>query len=122
MAQDLGSGRLTSIADDKDPSKIYPTGGWPYVWDKVFGWKNDTIILQDYDRSKETGRNEDRIEHPEYATDAPAIELGSAFLTGMQASARGVWLVTVAIFFFIVYWIIAGPGSYLFLAARSARV
>ncbi len=121
VAQDLGSPRLRSIADPREPGRVDKTGGWPYVWDKVFGWKNDTIILEDYDRSKDTGQATDRIDHPEYSMDAPAVELGAAFLNGMQASARGVWLVTVAIFFFIVYWIVAGPGSYLFLASRKRK-
>ena len=101
-------------------SKSYATGGWPYVWDKVFGWKNDTIIPDDYVRTKDDGK-EDRIDHPEYSMDVPAIDLGGALLKGMDASARGVWLVTVAIFFFIVYWIVAGPGSYLFLASRKRQ-
>jgi hypothetical protein len=121
VAEDLGSPRLTSIADAKDPAKSYVTGGWPYVWDKVFGWKNDTIVLDDYDHSRETGHTDDVVPHPELSMDAPAIELGAPLLKGMDASARGVWLVTVAIFFFIVYWIIAGPGSYLFLAARKRK-
>jgi len=122
VAQDLGSPRLLDIPDPKDPAKPpLKTGGWPYVWDKVFGWKNQTIILDDYDHSKATGESADRIDHPEFSMEAPAIDLGASLMNGMQASARGIWLVTVAIFFFIVYWIVAGPGSYLFLAARKRK-
>src|SRR5690606_38571400 len=45
-------------------------------------------------------------------------DLGRALLSAMEHSGRGAGYVAIAVLFFIGYWVIAGPGSYFFLAAR----
>ena len=124
VAQDLGSHALTTVRettpDPADPEShgSVGTGGWPYVWDKVFGWNNQTIIRDDWNRGESLRHPPPRV--PGGQRRRPS-NLGKSLASGMEASARGAWLVTVAIFFFIVYWIVAGPGSYFFLAQRKQK-
>ena len=42
-------------------------------------------------------------------------------LKGTDYAARGAAYIFVAIIFFIVYWIAAGPGTYLFLAGKKRK-
>jgi hypothetical protein len=100
VAQDLGDPSLASAIRD----------GWPYVWDQVFGWKADTILPDDINE-----RNKDR-----YALRSSS-DIGSAMEQGVQFGAKGAGLIGLAMLFFIVYWLVAGPGSFMFLANRKRK-
>jgi hypothetical protein len=47
------------------------------------------------------------------------IDVGRSLISGMDLTSKSTWLITLAIFFFIGYWVIAGPGAYTFLATRK---
>lgn len=110
-----GLGSVTWVAQDLGNPKI--TGpkatGWPYIWDRVFGWKNDTHVASDIQQ-----RDEDA-----YAVDfmTPPIDLGASQLAGVEFKSKGAGLIGLAILFFIVYWVIAGPATYLFLVSRKRQ-
>ncbi len=106
-----GSGSVTWVAQDLgDPlllrAHLY---GWPLIWDHIFDWKNDTLTV-----------TPDTVE-AEKAPYAPAsgINVGAALLNGMELGTKSLWLITVAIVFFIAYWIVAGPGAYAFLVMKK---
>jgi len=103
VAQDLGNRAITGP----------DTTGWPYVWDKVFGWRNDTRIPQDQTEV-------DRKAYEE-TFQISSVDLGYAQLRGVEFGAKGAGLIVLAIFFFIVYWIVAGPGTYLVLTGRHRK-
>jgi len=109
-----GMGSVTWVAQDLGDPKIagsVKSGRWPYVWDKVFGWKNDTHITGDI-------KEIDTAAYTEHLINAP-IDLGTAMTRGAEFSSKGAGLITLAVFFFIGYWVIAGPGTYLFLANKK---
>ena len=105
VAQDLGDPKLSKATD---------TGGWPYVWDKVFGWANATRVAGDFTEN-------DQKDYSEGFAGPGALDLGWSQLKGVEFVARGATLIIIAVFFFIVYWIVAGPGTYLFLAGKKRK-
>jgi hypothetical protein len=109
-----GLGSVTWVAQDLGNSLITgpKTSGWPYVWDAVFGWKNGTRIFTDHVKADE----DDYV-----AWQPKQPDLGAAQLAGVEFSAKGAGLIVLAIFFFIAYWVVAGPGTYLFLAGRKHK-
>jgi hypothetical protein len=112
----LGFGCVSWVAQDLSDSAIarrLPVG-WAHAWDRVLGWRNDpqgpppltanqVIPLQPY------GMLDDR---------APLVVIGDDLIRGgtMSSTTQGYILVVVA--FFVVYWVVAGPGASGFLAAR----
>src|SRR5207302_6313227 len=89
------------------------SSGWPYVWDRVFGWKNDPRAPLD------KLKDEDDL----YAGNGydSAADIGTTLLPGMEFPGRGAAYITLAILFFIAYWVVAGPGGYFFLSAKKRR-
>ncbi len=100
VAQDLGDPSLTRIA----------TTQWPVVWNKVFGWADKPLVVN----SEVPQWKRDLWRDPRGAGD-----LGKSLIGGMDLGSTSLWLITVAVVFFIAYWLVAGPGSFIFLAARS---
>jgi hypothetical protein len=96
VAQDLGDPTITRSART----------GWTYVWDKVFDWKNDEKFY-----TSTTPEADKR----DYAS-AFGTDLGASLLRGMEQGETMAWLIGVAVTFFIGYWLLAGPGSYFYLA------
>jgi hypothetical protein len=109
-----GLGSVTWVAQDLGDPKLYgiATARWPYVWDKVFGWANDTHVQGDI-------INSDEKDYAERALMNGPMDLGTAMAKGVEFNSKGAGLITLAVFFFIGYWIIAGPGTYLFLAGKK---
>jgi hypothetical protein len=109
----FGLGSVTWVAQDLGDPKLFSvkTGRWPYVWDKVFGWRNDTHVQGDIKQADENA-------YAEHLVNAP-IDLGTAQAKGAEFINKGAGLITLAVFFFIAYWVIAGPVSYLFLANKK---
>src|SRR5258706_5449819 len=83
-----------------------------YIWDRVFDWGNlsQPAILTDLSQAYK-----DRF----YDQNTSTYHLTRSFLGGMEFPSRGAAYLGLAILFFIVYWVIAGPGSYLYLVGRK---
>jgi len=102
VAQDLGNAALTKRAKT----------GWRYVWDRVFDWNDPRNVPEDY-------KPIDGTDDQWLATDR-ALDLGAELSRhGMDLPSTAAALLALAAFFFVVYWLIAGPGIYLVLAARK---
>ena len=120
----LGMGNVTWIAQDLGDLNLTGRGGiagtaaanedykWLYVWDRVFDWANASQpnlkggLLSSYDTEFNNSSGD-------------AYQFGRSFLAGMEFPGRGVAYLGLAVLFFIIYWIAAGPGSYLILAAKK---
>ena len=90
---------------------------WPYVWDKVFGWTSDGYVLPDNIKP-----DDDRLGSRLAQYDAgPPKDLGSALVSGLDLGSKANWLILLAIVFYAIYWVIAGPGSYAYLATKKQQ-
>lgn len=96
VGQDLGSRELTDRVN----------WGWPMVWERVFG---------SFSSPQAYPSQNDKVGY----NSSGNIDLGFALIDGMNLSGRGAALVGVTIVFFIVYWLIAGPGLFFFLKLRG---
>jgi hypothetical protein len=107
----FGTGSVTWVAHDiGDPSlTVRARRGWPHVWDRIFGWRNDTHIVDNAT--------------PAAARDLYAAnglkDIGPITSAGIEAPGKSRAFVGLAVVFFIVYWLVAGPGSYFYLLARA---
>jgi len=102
VAQDLGNPAITSVAKT----------GWRYVWDRVFDWKNASTDDTREDYQLPQGA-------PDEWNSAESLDLGRALLGGMDLTNTAAKYLVIAGLFLFVYFLIAGPGSYLFLASRK---
>ncbi len=112
-----GLGQVTWVAQDLGDPAIAgkATTGWPYIWDKVFGWKNETYVLP-----ANISRDDPdvRLRADQYRPGGP-VDIGWQLTQGLNSSSRAAWLIFIAVAFFIVYWVVAGPGGYLYLLAKK---
>ncbi len=106
----FGLGAVTWIAMDLSDPSITRTArtGWTYIWERVFDWKNDPIEAKSDEEARLLGYQ------PAYGND-----LSAAFAASMELTSKAAAFVFVAIAFFIVYWLVAGPGVYFLLATRK---
>jgi hypothetical protein len=125
VGQNLGSADvLVGPNPDFDPatddpnqkSKTSTTNGWPRFWDRVFGWQNATRTAGELKRME--ARRDPTL--PDYAP-GTAVDLGQGLASGTEFKGRSAGYVLIAILFFIAYWVVAGPGSYLYLAGRKRK-
>lgn len=101
VAQDLGNAALTQKAK----------GGWRYVWDRVFDWNNPTDVPED---PQAAGGLDAWVQAD------GALDLGSEVTRhGMDLTSTAAAYLAIAGFFFAIYWGVAGPGLYLFLAIKK---
>lgn len=103
----LGCGSVTWVAQDlADPRLSSVSLGWSLVWSRVLDFPDDPRPLEtDADRRT-------------YAA-APARDLGVSAVQGLDVAEQSFALVTIALVFFVLYWALAGPGSYFALARRG---
>ena len=108
----LGLGSVTWVAQNLGDSQLsLATPGWPMIWDHVFGWNNTTRV----------NPSDDVIaQFTQQSAEAPN-DLAKSLFEGIDQSSRGDGLLGVALLFFVLYWIVAGPGSFLFLASRKRK-
>ncbi len=106
-----GLGSVVWVAQDlSDPNiAARASTGWPFVWDKVFDWQNKPLIVT----SKTPESDKERWGL------GPGADLGQSMLSGMEMPSKTAYLITVAIGFFVVYWLVAGPGLYGYLVAKK---
>jgi len=106
----LGLGSVTWVAQDLGDSMFVRTPRWVWanVWDRIFDWKNSPLVLSDAtpEELKRTWNN------------GSVMDVGKSLLGGMDLSSKSAWLITLAVVFFIGYWILAGPGTFTYLAAK----
>ena len=114
VRQAVGLGQVTWVANNLgNPAiSLRATTGWPYVWDTIFGWNNDTYVPP-------ASVNKDdpllRLRTDLYSPANP-IELGKPLVDGLNFEGKAATLITVAVVFFVLYWVVAGPGGYFVLS------
>jgi hypothetical protein len=104
VAQDLGNPAITG------PN----TAGWPYVWDHIFAWGNDTRLANDQTVSDQSAFGTDGMS-------GSSTDIGPGLNKGVEFTSKGTGLIALAVLFFIVYWLVAGPGLYLVLANKKRK-
>ncbi len=119
----VGLGQVTWVAQpltvDAQPANI---NGWPYVWAHVFGWRSDAYTPPPMtgDRSRDDPAASVRVDR--YKPNG-GIDLGYALVGGstLALTGKAAGLIALAIGFFIVYWLVAGPGTYGYLVAKKRQ-
>ena len=106
-----GFGAVTWLALDLSNRNVAGTGsnrtvGWSTIVARLLGTGDTPILAPSQDEKARYDAREFR-------------DLGGALLPGTKLAGRSVALVTIALVFFIVYWLVAGPGLYFFLASRK---
>lgn len=103
-----GMGSVSWVARDLGDRTLVRAlpNGWAGVWDRVLGW-HDEVIPAAAPKSQRA-----KFMH------AGRVNLGGTMLQGIDLPARTGGYVAIAILFFILYWLAAGPLSYLVLSAR----
>ncbi|MBC8106807.1 MAG: hypothetical protein H7Z14_09480, partial [Anaerolineae bacterium] len=95
----FGAGLVTWIAQDLgDPAVTKARQNWPYIWDRVLDLPNLTRVLSNQtsdDQKAEFGNSQ-------------AVDVGYSLLSGMELQSKSAWLITLAVVFFIGYWLFAG--------------
>ena len=110
----LGSGCVAWLAQDvTDPTLATVNFGWPQLWERVFDWRDTDLYLASTAVGNELERQKQRFDVQ------LAKDLGGSFVSGMDVKGRTVALVSLSFIFFIGYWALAGPLSYVVLAARK---
>ena len=127
----VGSGSVTWIAQDLGDSSLTGRSGvagtgagnedfkWMYIWDRVFDWGNASqpAVSNPPPNFEDPTR---KIYQERYSDASVSIyQLTRSFLSGMEFPGKSTAYLGLAILFFILYWIVAGPGSYLYLAAKK---
>lgn len=112
----LGSGCVTWVAVDLGEPAIARSlrKGWVRIWDEIFGWRNTpspmktdakTFVLGPYARELNSGNS--------------ITDLGVSFESGGNLGMTASAYVLVAVLFFAVYWVAAGPGLYAYLSLKK---
>ena len=111
VQRSFGSGSVSYVAFDPTDRNITSIvrEGWPNFWDRVFDFRDDVRIINTAPNSQQT--------NPYPAT--VSRDLGAALTKYTELPARGAALIGIAVLFFVGYWIIAGPGSFWFLAIKK---
>ena len=106
VAQDLGDPAITSRART----------GWVYVWDKIFDWKelrNPPVVVDKYTTNYE--------KLPWQGDGGHVVDMGQSTIEGINQTGTVSSLVALAVAFFIVYWVIAGPGLFAYLLNKRRQ-
>ncbi|HEV2292883.1 MAG TPA: hypothetical protein VGR35_03455 [Tepidisphaeraceae bacterium] len=106
-----GLGSVTWVAQDLgDPLLVrQATVGWPNVWNKVLGWNDSPLV-------KQNNTPEELLRPWEGGM---GVDLYPSMMSGAALASKSRAFVGLAIIFFVVYWLIAGPGLYLYLVAKA---
>ena len=119
----VGLGQVTWVAQPltTEAQPINPDG-WPYVWMHVFGWRSDAYVKPP---QAANGTYDDPLVYNrvERYTAGNPVDLGYPLIRGelLNLNSKGAWLIVLAIGFFVVYWLLAGPGTYAYLMTRRRQ-
>ncbi len=119
IAQDLGDSNLTGRSGVAGTGAGNEDFKWMYIWDRVFDWGNASqpAVSNPPPNFEDPTR---KIYQERYSDASVSIyRLTRSFLSGMEFPGKSTAYLGLAILFFILYWIVAGPGSYLYLAAKK---
>ena len=103
VAQDLGDPAITSFVKS----------GWVNVWNRVLGWNDTPIVVDKYTTENEKYR---------YAHGG-IVTMGQQYVDPSILNQTGTVssLVALAVAFFIIYWVVAGPGIFAYLVNRRRQ-
>lgn len=106
-----GLGSVTWVAQDLgDPAIVRSaTVGWPNVWNHVLGWNDEPLVKQNNTPEEQLRPWDGGI----------GVDLYPSMMSGAALQSKSQAFVGLAIIFFVVYWLIAGPGLYLYLVAKA---
>jgi hypothetical protein len=110
-----GAGCVTWVAQDLSDRQVTgdreSTSGWVNAWDAIMDWRNEPVRIGNRDQSKD----------PEIVpvNGGATWELGRSFHKFMDLPSKSAALIGIAVLFFLVYWVVAGPGSYLVLLKKG---
>ena len=76
-------------------------GGWVRIWDEVFGWRNSPVPMK---------ANAESGDVTAFSDEQGVVDVGQAFETGGGLQLKASGYVLMAVLFFAVYWVAAGPG------------
>ncbi len=107
----VGLGTVSWVAIDLGNRSIRSHSGWRYVWDRVFDWNNPRVP-EDFKWTSDAP-------NPWANNNGQSYDLGATLIQGMEHTNKAAYMVTLAVFFFIAYWLIAGPGVYFLLVSRK---
>ena len=111
----FGTGCVAWLAEDvSDPALAVVDFGWPRLWGRLLDWHDADVRFA----AAETPKTVERLKQ-RYANDGASRDLGASFVTGTNLEGKTATLLTLAFVFFIGYWVIAGPGAFLYLAAKK---
>lgn len=109
----VGAGCVTYVAQDlgaKNLSPNLPPPGWAKIWCHVLDYRYVPFV-----RDKET-KDEEKLP---YEVSRTTYEYGKMVLNRMELTSRVGALIGVSVLFFLIYWLAAGPGSWVFLKLRG---
>jgi hypothetical protein len=111
-----GVGTVTWLAvDPGEPIFARANLAWPRVWQHIFNWNDDTLILPP--GNSVTEQRQILLIENVFGL-AHGIDFGTALLGQMEHAGRSASLLLIAAVFLGIYWVLAGPGGYLFLLSR----
>lgn len=115
VAQDLGDPNLTAALS---PDRAPLTANWAHVWDRVIGWANATRTAYDLSPINAVAK----LQIGRWNTlPGDSVNMGRWMLKGTDYAAKGAAYTSLAVLFFVLYWIAAGPGSYFYLARKKRK-
>jgi hypothetical protein len=113
-----GLGAVTWVAQSLSTETAPPSSvAWPYIWDQVMGLKSDALVPPD--KLAPDDENLTPLTAP-YAAAGPT-DLGYTLVQGLNLNSKANWMILLAILFFVVYWIVAGPGTYAYLVTKKRQ-
>jgi hypothetical protein len=110
-----GLGAVTWVAQDLGDTSItsYTQKGWANIWDRVFGWNDTPLTVDQYTPENDKYR----------LARGNIIDMGRGYVDPSNLNLTGTVssLVALAVAFFIIYWVVAGPGVFAYLVNRRRQ-
>ena len=119
VAQDLGEANLSGRSATAGNVISNEDFKWMYVWDRVLDWGNASQPLAAENTRYSFSEGQRQRYQERYADASNSYHLTRSFLGGMEFPGTGAAYLGLAILFFVLYWVAAGPGSYLYLASKK---
>jgi len=121
----VGAGCVTYVAQDLGSPLLVPRSsvvgvtleggggeapGWARIWSRVLDYRYAPLVAS-------KGLAEELV--TPYRPARSAHEMGRAVLGRMEMTSKAGALIGVSVVFFVLYWLAAGPGMWLFLKSRG---